>query len=162
MRQPFYRVHPRRQAIQTAWFQRRRIRVTRSRWETAAGSGLSIVDGLVYRSNLLGSDRALANIGGGNTSAKETIVDHTGDEVRVLWVKGSGTDLATITALGFGRDAMNRIQNHKEGGIASVYDRHGYAEETKRIMDAVAARLMALVEGAPAGNVLQMPMRGTQ
>ena len=69
---------------------------------------------------------------------------------------------STITALGFGRDAMNRIQNHKEGGIASVYDRHGYAEETKRIMDAVAARLMALVEGAPAGNVLQMPMRGTQ
>src|SRR2546430_5188905 len=69
---------------------------------------------------------------------------------------------STITALGFGRDAMNRIQNHKEGGIASVYDRHGYAEETKRIMDALAARLMALVEGAPAGNVLQMPMRGTQ
>ena len=29
----------------------------------------------------------------------------------------------TITALGFGRDAMNRIQNHKEGGIADVYDR---------------------------------------
>ena len=33
----------------------------------------------------------------------------------------------TVTALGYGRDAMNRIQNHKEGGIASVYDRHGYA-----------------------------------
>jgi integrase len=43
---------------------------------------------------------------------------------------------STITALGFGRDAMNRIQNHKEGGIASVYDRHGYAEETKRVMEA--------------------------
>ena len=28
----------------------------------------------------------------------------------------------TIAALGFGRDAMNRVQNHKEGGIASVYD----------------------------------------
>jgi integrase len=66
---------------------------------------------------------------------------------------------STITALGFGRDAMNRIQNHKEGGIASVYDRHGYADETKRVMDAVAARIMALVEGAPAGNVLQMPVK---
>ncbi len=54
-----------------------------------------------YRSNLLGADRALANIGGGNTSAKESIVDHTGRESRVLWVKGSGTDLATITAAGF-------------------------------------------------------------
>lgn len=54
---------------------------------------------------------------------------------------------STITALGFGRDAMNRIQNHREGGIASVYDRHGYADENKRVMEAVAARIMALVEG---------------
>ncbi len=54
---------------------------------------------------------------------------------------------STITALGFGRDAMNRIQNHKEGGIASVYDRHGYAEENKRVMEAVAAKIMSLVEG---------------
>jgi hypothetical protein len=35
----------------------------------------------------------------------------------------------TITGLGFGRDAMNRIQNHKEGGIANVYDRYKYAAE---------------------------------
>jgi integrase len=66
---------------------------------------------------------------------------------------------STITALGFGRDAMNRIQNHKEGGIASVYDRHGYAEETKRVMEAVANKIMALVKGAPAGKVVQMPAR---
>jgi integrase len=59
---------------------------------------------------------------------------------------------STVTALGFGRDAMNRIQNHREGGIASVYDRHGYAEENKRIMESVAARIMALVEGRPDGS----------
>jgi integrase len=64
---------------------------------------------------------------------------------------------STITALGFGRDAMNRIQNHKEGGIASVYDRHGYAEETKRLMEAVAAKIMSLVEGQSAfGKVLPL------
>jgi integrase len=57
---------------------------------------------------------------------------------------------STITALGFGRDAMNRVQNHREGGIASVYDRHGYADENKRVMEAVAARIMALVEGRKA------------
>jgi integrase len=51
----------------------------------------------------------------------------------------------TVTALGFGREAMNRIQNHVEGGIGSVYDRHGYAAENKRIMEAVATRIMALV-----------------
>jgi integrase len=53
-----------------------------------------------------------------------------------------------ITSLGFGRDAMNRIQNHIEGGIADVYDQFQYADENKRIMDTVAARIMALVEGA--------------
>jgi integrase len=55
----------------------------------------------------------------------------------------------TITGLGFGRDAMNRIQNHREGGIADVYDQHRYAEENKRIMETVAAHIMALAEGKP-------------
>src|SRR5581483_6135949 len=67
------------------------------RWEDAARE----LDALDDRSNLLGSDRALANQGGGNTSAKGTAFDHAGREQRVLWVKGSGTDLATITATGF-------------------------------------------------------------
>jgi integrase len=65
---------------------------------------------------------------------------------------------STITALGFGRDAMNRIQNHKEGGIASVYDRHGYAQETKRVMEAVATKIMALAEGHSAGGKV-VPLR---
>ena len=56
---------------------------------------------LAYRSNLLGRDRAVANVGGGNTSVKTTERDHAGHEVPVLWVKGSGTDLATIRADGF-------------------------------------------------------------
>jgi rhamnulose-1-phosphate aldolase/alcohol dehydrogenase len=71
------------------------------RWDPEAARGLGVVDELVYRSNLLGADRALANQGGGNTSAKEMLPDHTGREVRTLWVKGSGTDLATITPTGF-------------------------------------------------------------
>jgi rhamnose utilization protein RhaD (predicted bifunctional aldolase and dehydrogenase)/NAD(P)-dependent dehydrogenase (short-subunit alcohol dehydrogenase family) len=70
-------------------------------WDPAAAAGLGVLDALVYRSNLLGADRALANQGGGNTSSKETGVDHAGREIRILWVKGSGTDLATITAAGF-------------------------------------------------------------
>jgi integrase len=59
-----------------------------------------------------------------------------------------------VTSLGFGRDALNRVTNHKEGGIASIYDRHGYSEEKKRIMEAVAARIMALVEDKKDGKVL--------
>jgi integrase len=61
-----------------------------------------------------------------------------------------------ITALGFGREALNRVQNHREGGIADVYDRHEYAAENKRVMEAVAARLLALATGTAAevSNVL--------
>jgi integrase len=62
----------------------------------------------------------------------------------------------TITGLGFGRDAMNRVQNHAEGGIASVYDRHQYADENKRIMETVAARLVALAEGTATTNIIQI------
>jgi hypothetical protein len=65
------------------------------------------------------------------------------------------TNGTTITSLGFGRDAMNRIQNHKEGGIASVYDRHSYASESQKIMEATASHILALVDGRPAANVVK-------
>jgi rhamnulose-1-phosphate aldolase/alcohol dehydrogenase len=77
-------------------------------WDEAAVPAGTLA-GLLYRSNLLGSDRALANQGGGNTSAKGTVVDHAGRETRVLWVKGSGTDLATITAAGFAALRLDEI-----------------------------------------------------
>jgi rhamnulose-1-phosphate aldolase/alcohol dehydrogenase len=51
---------------------------------------------LVLASHLLGANRAVSNFGGGNTSAKGTAVDHAGREVRAMWVKGSGSDLATM------------------------------------------------------------------
>jgi rhamnulose-1-phosphate aldolase/alcohol dehydrogenase len=70
------------------------------KWDGAAAGG-GLLETLVYRSNLLGADRSVANQGGGNTSSKGTMVDHAGCEQRVLWVKGSGTDLASITEAGF-------------------------------------------------------------
>jgi rhamnulose-1-phosphate aldolase/alcohol dehydrogenase len=78
-----------------------RIGAPVDRWDSAAAGGLSGVDELVYRSNLLGADRSLANRGGGNTSMKGVTLDHAGRETPTLWVKGSGTDLATIEAVGF-------------------------------------------------------------
>ena len=53
---------------------------------------------VLLASHLLGADRAVANFGGGNTSAKGTAIDHVGREVEVMWVKGSGSDLATMGA----------------------------------------------------------------
>jgi rhamnulose-1-phosphate aldolase/alcohol dehydrogenase len=71
---------------------------TENLWDARKAEGLSELEGLAHRSNLLGRDRAVANYGGGNTSTKARERDHTGREVDVLWVKGSGSDLATIEA----------------------------------------------------------------
>jgi len=56
---------------------------------------------LVARSRKLGADRSIANWGGGNTSAKAEEVDFRGRRARILWVKGSGSDLATVTEASF-------------------------------------------------------------
>ena len=87
----------------------RGIPVPEDRWDESAAADLGVLDGLVRRSNLLGADRALANIGGGNTSSEGSVLDHAGRETRVLWVKGSGTDLATITAGGFAALRLDEI-----------------------------------------------------
>ncbi len=55
-----------------------------------------VLEQLVLASHLLGANRAVSNFGGGNTSAKGTATDHTGREIDVMWVKGSGSDLATM------------------------------------------------------------------
>jgi integrase len=60
-----------------------------------------------------------------------------------------------ITGLGFGRPAMNRVQNHKEGGIASVYDRYEYGAENKQIMESVARHITAIVEGREGDNIVR-------
>ena len=56
---------------------------------------------LVARSRRLGADRSVCNWGGGNTSAKSEEMDFRGRATRVLWVKGSGSDLATVTEASF-------------------------------------------------------------
>jgi rhamnulose-1-phosphate aldolase/alcohol dehydrogenase len=70
-------------------------------WPADGPRGSDVLEQLVLASNLLGADRAVSNYGGGNTSAKGTAVDHTGREVAVMWVKGSGSDLATMRAADF-------------------------------------------------------------
>lgn len=62
----------------------------------------------------------------------------------------------TITSLGFTRDQMNRIQNHKEGGIASVYDRHSYLHEARLIQETVGERITVLVFGTSSTKVVDL------
>jgi rhamnulose-1-phosphate aldolase/alcohol dehydrogenase len=65
---------------------------------------------LLERSNRLGSDKRNTNYAGGNTSAKGFTVDPvTGDSVELLWVKGSGGDLGTLTADGLAVLRLDRL-----------------------------------------------------
>ena len=71
-------------------------------WDEAAAAGMDPVQRLVYRSNLLGTDWRITNTGGGNTSSKLPGIDPiTGEEVEILWVKGSGGDLRTSVKTNF-------------------------------------------------------------
>ena len=66
---------------------------------------------LVARSNALGSDPRITNYAGGNTSAKGTDTDPvTGEPVELLWVKGSGGDLGTLTPAGLAVLRVDRVR----------------------------------------------------
>src|SRR5882762_9820093 len=67
-----------------------------SRWDAATAKKLDGLDLLVYASRLIGAETSLVVWGGGNTSIKQVERDHRGREVRVLRVKGSGSDLKSI------------------------------------------------------------------
>ncbi len=67
---------------------------------------------LLYRSNLLGADLRLTNYGGGNTSCK-AIAKHplTGAETEVMWIKGSGGDIGTLTRNGLAALYVDRLRS---------------------------------------------------
>ena len=87
------------------------------RWDSARAAALRPEEALLYRSNLLGSDKRITNYGGGNTSSKLTMPDPlTGDPVEVLWVKGSGGDVGSMKLDGFATLTMDKLR-----GLQRVY-----------------------------------------
>ena len=84
------------------------------KWSDEFADKLDPVERLVYRSNILGDDQRITNTGGGNTSSKITMKDPlTGEDVEVLWVKGSGGDLRTSKKENFAslyQDSLFRLQ----------------------------------------------------
>src|SRR6266480_5161799 len=96
-------------------------------WQDAETDGMDEPELLRYRSNLLGRDLRLTNFGGGNTSAKVRDIDPvTGEAVDVLWVKGSGGDLGTLTEAGLTTLRLDRLR-----GLVDVYP--GEAREHEMI-----------------------------
>ena len=79
-------------------------------WDDRKAAAMSEPERLLYRSNLLGSDKRITNFGGGNTSAKIVQKDPlTGDDVKVLWVKGSGGDVGTMKLDGFATLYLDKL-----------------------------------------------------
>ncbi|MFF0943993.1 bifunctional aldolase/short-chain dehydrogenase [Kocuria sp. CPCC 205300] len=71
----------------------------------------SVVEALIERSNRLGADPKNTNYAGGNTSAQGTATDPvTGEDVELLWVKGSGGDLGTLTEQGLATLRLDRLR----------------------------------------------------
>ncbi|MGW6929169.1 bifunctional aldolase/short-chain dehydrogenase [Lentzea sp. NPDC054927] len=69
------------------------------------------VEALLHRSNRLGADPRNTNYAGGNTSAKGEELDPvTGRPVELMWVKGSGGDLGTLTAPGLAVLRLDRLR----------------------------------------------------
>ncbi len=98
-------------------------------WDEAKAAGMSEPERLLYRSNLLGSDKRITNYGGGNTSAKVIERDPlTGGDVEVLWVKGSGGDVGTIKLDGFATLYMEKLEALKRlyRGLAYEDEMVGY------------------------------------
>jgi len=85
-------------------------------WDDAKAAALAgdEVALLIYRSNLLGADLRLTNYGGGNTSCKAMAKDPlTGEEVEVMWIKGSGGDIGTLKKSGLAALYVERLRSLK-------------------------------------------------
>ena len=86
------------------------LRHLEDRWNEELAAGMDEPELLRYRSNLLGSDLRITNFGGGNTSSKVRMKDPlTGEQVSVLWVKGSGGDLGSIKRAVFATLYMEKL-----------------------------------------------------
>src|SRR5438477_12952129 len=71
----------------------------------------TVVDQLIERSHRLGSDPRNTNYAGGNASAKGSEIDPvTGEDVELLWVKGSGGDLGTLARSGLAVLRLDRLR----------------------------------------------------
>jgi len=91
-------------------------------WDEAKALSLGDdqVELFLYRSNILGADLRITNYGGGNTSCKTMEKDPlTNEEVEVMWIKGSGGDIGTLTKKGIAGLYTDRLRNLKNvyGGL---------------------------------------------
>ena len=127
------------------------------RWEDAVADQLDPVERLRYRSNILGDDQRITNTGGGNTSSKVMMKDTlTGEEVDVLWVKGSGGDLRTSTRANFASLYMDKFFS-----LQTIYD----AAEVKGVKTEIEDKMVGMYPHCtfnlnPRASSIDTPLHG--
>ncbi|QES88621.1 bifunctional aldolase/short-chain dehydrogenase [Rhizosphaericola mali] len=86
---------------------------------------------LIYRSNILGADLRITNYGGGNTSCKTVEKDPlTGNPVDVMWIKGSGGDIGTLTKKGLAALYVDKLRS-----LTNVYRGIEYEDEMVQLFN---------------------------
>ncbi len=118
-------------------------------------AGPDDISQVVYLSNLIGADVDLVQPGGGNTSVKLAEDDVFGERVEALAVKGSGTDLRTITAAGFTHLSSDRLATALRTATAVSGDRRSPLRETvsDEEMMAVMRACMLFADRDPVPSV---------
>ncbi len=126
-------------------------------WDDAVADDLDAVERLRYRSNILGSDQRITNTGGGNTSSKMKMTDPlTGQEVEVMWVKGSGGDLRTSTRKNFASLYMDKLL-----ALQDIYNRADEKGVKTEIEDSMVAMYGHCTYGLnPAASSIDTPLHG--
>ncbi|MER7207704.1 bifunctional aldolase/short-chain dehydrogenase [Streptosporangium sp. NPDC020072] len=111
---------------------------------------------LIARSNRLGADPKNTNYAGGNTSAKGTETDPvTGEPVELLWVKGSGGDLGTLTEAGLAVLRLDRLRD-----LVKVYPGVEREDEMVAAFDHCLFGLGGPYGGAGAAPSIDTAMHG--
>ena len=126
-------------------------------WDDNVADQLDPVERLRYRSNLLGADQRTTNTGGGNTSSKINMTDPlSGEEVDVLWVKGSGGDLRTSTRANFASLYMDKFLS-----LENIYNKAGVKGVKTEIEDAMVNMYRHTTFGLnPAASSIDTPLHG--
>lgn len=126
-------------------------------WDDEIANKLDAVERLRYRSNILGSDQSITNTGGGNTSSKVKMTDPlTGEEVDVVWVKGSGGDLRTSTRANFASLYMDKFLS-----LEYVYNKAEVKGAKTEIEDAMVDMYRHTTFGLnPAASSIDTPLHG--
>ena len=126
-------------------------------WDDSIADQLDHVERLRYRSNILGADQRITNTGGGNTSSKIKMDDPlSGENVDVLWVKGSGGDLRTSTRANFASLYMDKFLS-----LENIYNKADVKGVKTEIEDAMVDMYRHTTFGLnPAASSIDTPLHG--